>query len=87
MKFTLGWLREHLDTNAPLATLVEKLTMIGLEVERATDRAEALAPFSIARVISAEPHPNADGCASARWIRARGEPVQVGAERRMRVAG
>ncbi len=77
MRFTLGWLREHLDTDAPLATLVEKLTMIGLEVERATDRAEALAPFSIARVISAEPHPNADRLRVCTVDTGRGEPVQV----------
>ena len=51
--------------------------MIGLEVERATDRAEALAPFSIARVISAEPHPNADRLRVCTVDTGRGEPVQV----------
>src|SRR5256886_6616758 len=60
MKFTLAWLKEHLDTDAPLAAIVEKLTMIGLEVENIEDKARALKPFSIARVISAEQHPNAD---------------------------
>ena len=60
MKFTLAWLREHLETDAPLATIVDKLTMIGLEVERVVDRGNLLAPFSIARVLSAEQHPNAD---------------------------
>src|SRR6185503_5882959 len=60
MKFTLSWLREHLDTDEPLEKLTDKLTMIGLEVESIADKAKALAPFSIARVISAEQHPNAD---------------------------
>jgi phenylalanyl-tRNA synthetase beta chain len=60
MKFTLSWLKEHLDTDEPLDKLADKLTMIGLEVESIEDKAKALAPFSIARVISAEQHPNAD---------------------------
>src|SRR6185295_15708909 len=60
MKFTLSWLKEHLDTDEPLEKLADKLTMIGLEVENIEDKARALAPFSIARVISAEQHPNAD---------------------------
>jgi phenylalanyl-tRNA synthetase beta chain len=60
MKFTLSWLKEHLDTDEPLEKLADKLTMIGLEVESIEDKALALAPFSIARVVSAEQHPNAD---------------------------
>src|SRR5260221_1161014 len=60
MKFTLSWLKEHLDTDEPVEKLAEKLTMIGLEVEHIEDKAKALAPFTIARVISAEQHPNAD---------------------------
>jgi phenylalanyl-tRNA synthetase beta chain len=60
MKFTLSWLKEHLDTDEPLEKLADKLTMIGLEVENIDDKARALAPFTIARVISAEQHPNAD---------------------------
>src|SRR6202158_4820184 len=60
MKFTLSWLKEHLDTDEPLEALGDKLTMIGLEVENIDDKAKALAPFTIARVISAEQHPNAD---------------------------
>ena len=60
MKFTLSWLKQHLDTDEPLEMLADKLTMIGLEVESIEDKAKALAPFSIARVISAEQHPNAD---------------------------
>src|ERR1700709_527959 len=60
MKFTLSWLKEHLDTDEPLDKLADKLTMIGLEVESIEDKAKALAPFTIAKVISAEQHPNAD---------------------------
>jgi phenylalanyl-tRNA synthetase beta chain len=60
VKFTLSWLKEHLDTDEPLEKLADKLTMIGLEVENIEDKAKALAPFTIARVISAEQHPNAD---------------------------
>ena len=60
MKFTLSWLKEHLDTDEPLEKLADKLTMIGLEVEHIEDQAKALSPFTIARVISAEQHPNAD---------------------------
>ena len=60
MKFTLSWLKEHLETDEPLEKLADKLTMIGLEVESIEDKAKALAPFTIARVISAEQHPNAD---------------------------
>src|SRR6266849_6161077 len=60
MKFTLSWLKDHLETDEPLDRLADKLTMIGLEVEQIEDKAKALAPFSIARVISAEQHPNAD---------------------------
>ena len=60
MKFTLSWLKEHLETSASLAEIVDKLTMIGLEVERVEDRGAEFAPFKIARVVSAEKHPNAD---------------------------
>jgi phenylalanyl-tRNA synthetase beta chain len=60
MKFTLSWLKQHLDTDEPLEALADKLTMSGLEVENIEDKAKALAPFTIARVISAEQHPNAD---------------------------
>jgi phenylalanyl-tRNA synthetase beta chain len=60
MKFTLSWLKEHLDTDASLAEITETLTMIGLEVEQVDDPAEKFAPFIVADVKSAEPHPNAD---------------------------
>jgi phenylalanyl-tRNA synthetase beta chain len=60
VKFTLSWLKEHLDTDDTVAKLADKLTMIGLEVESIEDKAKLLAPFRIARVVSAEQHPNAD---------------------------
>ncbi|MEI6986553.1 MAG: phenylalanine--tRNA ligase subunit beta [Rhodospirillaceae bacterium] len=60
MKFTLSWLKDHLDTDAPLDRITDTLTALGLEVEEVSDRAKALAPFTVARVISAERHPNAD---------------------------
>jgi len=77
MKFTLSWLKEHLDTDAELGSIVDKLTMIGLEVENVIDRGKLLSSFSIARVISAAPHPNADRLRVCMLDTGAGEPVQV----------
>src|SRR3954463_4486126 len=77
MKFTLAWLKEHLDTDEPLEKIVGTLTMIGLEVESVEDKAKALAPFTIARVISAEQHPNADRLRVCMVDPGDGAPVQV----------
>ena len=60
MKFTLAWLKEHLDTDASLDEVVEALTRVGLEVEGVENPAEKLAGFRIARVLTAERHPQAD---------------------------
>jgi phenylalanyl-tRNA synthetase beta chain len=60
MKFTLAWLKDHLDTSASLTELTEKLSSIGLEVEGVDDRGAKLAAFTIARVLEAKQHPNAD---------------------------
>jgi phenylalanyl-tRNA synthetase beta chain len=60
MKFTLAWLKDHLETDAPLAKITDALTNLGLEVEGVEDAGRKLAPFRSAEVISAEPHPNAD---------------------------
>ncbi len=60
MKFSLSWLKQHLDTGAPLQEVCDKLTAIGLEVESIEDHGKALAPFIIAQIIEAKPHPNAD---------------------------
>src|SRR5579859_1503958 len=60
MKFTLSWLKTHLETDATLQQITDTLTRIGLELEDVEDRGAALAPFRIARVIEAVQHPNAD---------------------------
>src|SRR4030081_3062179 len=77
MKFTLSWLKDHLDTDEPLEALADKLTMIGLEVESIEDKAKVLAPFTIARVITAEQHPNADRLRVCMVDTGSGDPVQV----------
>ena len=59
MKFTLSWLKDHLDTDASLDEIVERLTSIGLEVESVDDKA-SLKPFVIAKVLTAVQHPDAD---------------------------
>ncbi|MER8711696.1 phenylalanine--tRNA ligase subunit beta [Mesorhizobium sp. M1295] len=59
MKLTLSWLKDHLETDASLAEIVERLTSIGLEVEHVDDRA-SLKPFVIAKVLTAVQHPDAD---------------------------
>ena len=60
MKFTLSWLKEHLDTKASVDEIAETLTRIGLEVEDVFDPATALASFRVAEVLTCEKHPNAD---------------------------
>jgi phenylalanyl-tRNA synthetase beta chain len=60
MKFTLDWLKEHLDTKASADEIAAALTTVGLEVEAVEDRAAALKPFVVAKVVSAVPHPNSD---------------------------
>ena len=77
MKFTLPWLREHLDTDASLSEIVDRLTMIGLEVENVEDKANLLKPFVIASVISAEKHPNADRLRVCMVDIGDGKPIQV----------
>jgi phenylalanyl-tRNA synthetase beta chain len=77
MKFTLGWLKEHLDTGHSLGEIADKLTMIGLEVERIEDKAELFAPFVIARVTEAKRHPNADRLRVCMVDIGAGDPIQV----------
>jgi phenylalanyl-tRNA synthetase beta chain len=60
MKFTLSWLKDHLETDATIERIVDAMTMAGLEVEHVENPASKLAAFSVARVISAAKHPNAD---------------------------
>ena len=60
MKFSLTWLKDHLETGATVEVIAAKLNSIGLEVEGVEDPAARLTGFRIARVVSAAPHPNAD---------------------------
>jgi phenylalanyl-tRNA synthetase beta chain len=76
MKLTLSWLKDHLDTDASLSEIVERLTAIGLEVEHADDKA-ALKPFVIAKVLTAEQHPDADRLRVLSVDTGSGAPVQV----------
>jgi phenylalanyl-tRNA synthetase beta chain len=77
MKLTFGWLKEHLDTAHSLEEIANKLTMIGLEVERIEDKAKLFAPFVIARVVEAKPHPNADRLRVCMVDSGDGKPIQV----------
>src|SRR6476619_4655243 len=79
MKFTLGWLKDHLDTKASLAEIDDTLTRIGLEVEEVFDPATALAPFKVAKVVKCAKHPNADKLSICE--------VDTGAERLQVVCG
>ncbi|NRP84168.1 Phenylalanine--tRNA ligase beta subunit [Ensifer adhaerens] len=76
MKFTLSWLKEHLQTDATLDEICARLTMIGLEVEDVDDKA-AFKPFVIAKVLSAEKHPQADRLKVLMVDTGSGAPVQV----------
>ena len=77
MKFTLPWLKEHLDTVAPLNEIVDKLTMIGLEVERVEDKAKEFEAFKVVSVISAVQHPNADRLRVCMVETGDGKPIQI----------
>ena len=60
MKFTLSWLKDHLETEADVHQIAEAMTMAGLEVEEVHDPVAVLAPFTVAKIISAARHPDAD---------------------------
>jgi len=77
MKFTLSWLKEHLDTDATLDEIVTKLTMIGLEVEAVEDPAKKFAPFKVVEVISAVQHPDADRLRVCMVNTGEGAPIQI----------
>ena len=76
MKLTLSWLKDHLDTDATLDQIVERLTAIGLEVEHVDDKA-GLKPFVIARVLTANKHPDADKLQVLTVDTGAGDPIQV----------
>ena len=77
MKFTLSWLKEHLDTDASLTAILEGLTKVGLEVEGVEDPTEKLGAFRIARVLSAIAHPQADKLQVLSVDAGEGEPLQI----------
>ncbi|MDO6965522.1 phenylalanine--tRNA ligase subunit beta [Rhizobium alvei] len=76
MKFTLSWLKDHLDTDATLNEICERLTAIGLEVEDVDDKA-AYKPFVIARILTADKHPEADRLKVLTVDAGDGKPVQI----------
>lgn len=77
MKFSLAWLKDHLDTGASPQEIADKLTAIGLEVEELSNPAEALAPFRVAKVLTAEKHPQADKLQVLTVDAGTGETIQV----------
>ncbi|HEU5016951.1 MAG TPA: phenylalanine--tRNA ligase subunit beta [Pseudolabrys sp.] len=77
MKFTLSWLKEHLDTTASLDEIVDKLTMIGLEVEHVEDKSKDYAPFRVVQIVSAEQHPNADRLRVCQVDNGTGKTLQI----------
>jgi len=77
MKFPLSWLKEHIDTDSDAATIAETLTRIGLEVEGVDNPAEGLRPFTVARVLTAKRHPQADKLQVLTVDKGDGEPLQV----------
>jgi phenylalanyl-tRNA synthetase beta chain len=76
MKFSLSWLKEHLDTDADIHAIADCLNRIGLEVEGIENPADALSAFRIAKVLSAAPHPQADKL-QVLSVDVGGEPLQV----------
>jgi phenylalanyl-tRNA synthetase beta chain len=77
MKFTLSWLKDHLETSASLEAITEALTRVGLEVEHVTDAGAALSAYKVAAVLTAEQHPNADRLRVCTVDVGEGAPVQV----------
>jgi phenylalanyl-tRNA synthetase beta chain len=77
MKFTLNWLNEHLETEASLDEIVEALTRVGLEVEGVENPGEKLAAFRVAKVLTAERHPQADKLQVLTVDTGEGAPLQV----------
>jgi phenylalanyl-tRNA synthetase beta chain len=77
MKFTFSWLKDHLETTAALGEIVDALTRLGLEVEGVEDPAARLAGFTIARVLTAAPHPQADKLQVLTVDRGDGVALQV----------
>ena len=77
MKFTIDWLKDHLETDASVEKIVDTLTVTGTEVEAVEDQGKQLEAFTVCRVISAEKHPNADRLKVCVVDTGQGEPVKV----------
>ena len=77
MKFTLSWLKEHLDTTVSLKEITDALTMVGLELEGVEDRAKGLETFVTAKVLEATQHPNADRLRVCTVDPGNGETVEL----------
>ena len=77
MKFTLDWLREHLETDASIDDICERLTMNGHEVEGVEDRAKGLEEFVVARIVEANQHPDADRLRVCTVDYGADQPIQV----------
>ncbi len=77
MKFSLSWLKAHLDTDVALEGIIDSLTRIGLEVESVENPAERLAGFKVARVLTADKHPQADKLQVLTVDQGDGHPLQV----------
>lgn len=77
MKFSLSWLKQYLDTEASVEDIARRLNAIGLEVEGVENPAEKLAGFRVARVLTAEPHPQADKLQVLSVDTGEGAPLQV----------
>ncbi len=77
MKFSVTWLKDHLETEASLQEILDTLNAIGLEVEGVEDPSETLAGFKVAKVLTAEKHPDADKLQVLTVDTGEGEPLQV----------
>jgi len=77
MKFSFSWLKDHLDTNESAADIADAMTRIGLEVESVDNPADKLRPFTIAKVLTAEPHPQADKLQILSVDDGSGKPLQI----------
>ena len=77
MKFTISWLKDHLDTKLTDEKIVDKLTNVGLEVESFQRQTSEFDQFVVARIISAEKHPNADRLKVCEVDIGKGENVKV----------
>ncbi|HEY4124994.1 MAG TPA: phenylalanine--tRNA ligase subunit beta, partial [Rhizomicrobium sp.] len=77
MRFTLSWLKDHLETGATAEQIADKLTSIGLELESISDAGAALKDFVVGEILTAEKHPNADKLRLCTVNAGDGAPLQI----------